>query len=132
MLIRFCSMELILNLLWLALAIAGFSAVAIWRRQRIAATAVFCLVALGFPIISITDDLSHDMFVAELSVKRRTSQATNHRDGRISEVAVGVLSRQAPQFALQLHAVESAAPSCVRLSRDVVSLSVRAPPFAAV
>ena len=58
-------MELLLNIVWLAIALAAFARLAAWSRtepdrRRVAAAciATACVVALLFPIISITDDLS--------------------------------------------------------------------------
>jgi Na+/melibiose symporter-like transporter len=58
-------MELLLNLLWLAIALTAFARVAAWsrgerdRRRVVAAVvATACVVAILFPIISITDDLT--------------------------------------------------------------------------
>ena len=52
-------MELALNLVWLILALPAF---VIWRRQRASArksglVLLGCLLALLFPIVSVTDDL---------------------------------------------------------------------------
>ncbi|HYM59771.1 MAG TPA: hypothetical protein VEZ11_02635 [Thermoanaerobaculia bacterium] len=68
-------MELFLNILWLAISIAGF----VWfaRQERLGSTfqrrvlllsgvfALTCVAALLFPIISVTDDLHSDATCAE-------------------------------------------------------------------
>src|SRR5712691_1805293 len=71
--------ELILNLLWFAIAIWSFTAVLRNERRRVRASAmlaVICFVALLFPIISITDDIHCDSQLAEeTSATRRVSAA---------------------------------------------------------
>ncbi len=54
------AMELILNLIWIAIAIGAAAAVLPRRRDARTIAAVACLVALLFPIISVSDDLSTD------------------------------------------------------------------------
>ena len=48
-------MELFLNLLWLAIAIAAVLTAP--RRSRRVSLAIVCAVALLFPIVSVSDDL---------------------------------------------------------------------------
>src|SRR5436853_6594449 len=50
--------ELILNFAWAAIALCAFAFVP--RRDRVALGAVICLVALLFPIVSVSDDLNAD------------------------------------------------------------------------
>lgn len=58
-------MELLLNLIWLAVVLGTTVKFALWmarggcdgRRTWLVATALVCVLALLFPIISITDDL---------------------------------------------------------------------------
>ncbi len=58
-------MELLLNLIWLAVVLGTTVMFALWmarggcdgRRTWLVATALVCVLALLFPIISITDDL---------------------------------------------------------------------------
>jgi hypothetical protein len=81
-------MELLLNLVWLAVALGAFARVAAWARRqpdtaagrrRVAAVvlATGCAVALLFPIISITDDLQTSAAVVEESIAvRRVAMAT--------------------------------------------------------
>jgi hypothetical protein len=52
-------MELTLNLIWLAVAVAAFMLAP--RRSRRTTIAVACGMALLFPIISATDDFSTDI-----------------------------------------------------------------------
>ena len=50
--------ELVLNFAWAAIALLAFALAP--RRDRTALAAVFCLVALLFPIVSVSDDLNAD------------------------------------------------------------------------
>jgi len=60
-------MELLLNALWLAVALTAFALCARGGRdRRIIVTA--CIVALLFPIISITDDLAASVAAVEETV----------------------------------------------------------------
>ena len=106
-------MELILNIIWLAIALVAMGA-AIWQRRRVwIGFALLCVVALLFPIISITDDLHWDAVFAEASVKRRSSD-TNHQTPLITAVALGVIA--APET--------FSAPTCAALSSIEVSAGV--------
>lgn len=74
--------ELGFNLVWLAIAIA--ISVTFLPRQRgraVAFVAVACLIALLFPIVSISDDLGHvrDAF-EESNATRRALNAAGHSD----------------------------------------------------
>jgi hypothetical protein len=71
-------MELLLNLVWLALTLGAIARCAVWAagepdRRRIlpVALATVCVVALLFPIISITDDLQESVAVVEESAALR-------------------------------------------------------------
>ncbi len=71
-------MELLLNLIWLLVALAAFARCAAWaaresdRRHVVSvALATVCVVALLFPIISITDDLHESVAVVEESAALR-------------------------------------------------------------
>jgi hypothetical protein len=50
-----CDMELFLNLLWLAIAIAAVLTAP--RRSRRVSFAIGCALVLLFPIVSVSDDL---------------------------------------------------------------------------
>lgn len=70
--------ELVLNLIWLAVAAVAAAWLAVWcsrqpRGTRIlpAVVATVCLVAILFPIISETDDLSAGFVLTETSTLRR-------------------------------------------------------------
>ena len=80
-------MELLLNLVWLAVAIAAFARLGVWasaetdrRRIRLAVVATACVIVLLFPIISITDDLEASAAVVEESatVRRVVAAAALH------------------------------------------------------
>lgn len=80
-------MELLLNLVWLAVAIAALAKLGVWasgetdrRRIRVAAVATACVIVLLFPIISITDDLEASTAVVEESatVRRVVAAAVLH------------------------------------------------------
>ena len=75
-------MELLLNIVWLAIALAAFARLAAWSRtepdrRRVAAACVAtaCVVALLFPIISITDDLTASVAAVEEMVAVRRVMA---------------------------------------------------------
>jgi len=51
-------MELLLNLAWLAIAVAGFAIVP--KRSSQVWLVLACIAALLFPIISVSDDLNAD------------------------------------------------------------------------
>jgi hypothetical protein len=76
-------MELFLNLVWCAIAAAAAMRFFVWSRfservhspfrRRAIAVATVCIVALLFPIISVTDDLASDSaIVEETSYVRRS------------------------------------------------------------
>lgn len=58
--------ETVLNLIWVAIAFTAFAAAP--RRTKPALIALACAVALLFPIISITDDLSADPATLERAI----------------------------------------------------------------
>jgi hypothetical protein len=79
-------METLLNLLWLLIAVVATARFAITadtscpRRRRLAGTALFCVITLLFPIISVTDDLHEDAaLVEEASAARRVSAGAQPR-----------------------------------------------------
>lgn len=66
------TLELFLNLAWLGIAISALSAFAVWSRTEKSeghrvrvGVAVACGLALLFPIISVTDDMSSDTAALE-------------------------------------------------------------------
>lgn len=71
-------MELLLNLAWLLVAVVSAIGLLRYARNRensqsfwVMATAMLCVVVLLFPVISMTDDLHAEVFMAEESGKRR-------------------------------------------------------------
>ena len=71
-------MELVLNLAWLLVALVSAMGLLRYARNEanprnvwIVATAMLCIVVLLFPVISMTDDLHAEVFMAEESGKRR-------------------------------------------------------------
>jgi hypothetical protein len=84
-------MEALLNLLWLMIAVAATARFAITAqrdrddiscpgRRRLAGTALVCVIALLFPIISVTDDLHEDAaLIEETSAARRVSAGAQPR-----------------------------------------------------
>jgi hypothetical protein len=75
------TLELFLNLAWLGIAISALSAFAVWARAEKSdghrlrvGIAVTCGLALLFPIISVTDDMSPDAAaLEEWSAARRAA-----------------------------------------------------------
>lgn len=59
-------MEAVLNVIWLLIACGTFAAYAASpRKVRGGALALFCVMALLFPIISATDDMTTDATILE-------------------------------------------------------------------
>ena len=58
--------ETVLNLIWVAIAVGAFAIVP--RRKPQALIALACAMALLFPIISITDDLTNDPATFERAI----------------------------------------------------------------
>jgi hypothetical protein len=113
-------METILNLIWLAVTLAG---VCVWRfrwfpsrgnqRKRIfpEAVAALCLIALLFPVISLTDDLHPEIMIAEcVSGKRNLCQI----------IARGPLTA-APAAASHVHSL-AAVMMCPTARPDLIAL----------
>ena len=75
------TLELFLNLAWLGIAISALSAFAVWARagksegyRLQVGISVLCGLALLFPIISVTDDMSPDAAaLEEWSAARRAA-----------------------------------------------------------
>ena len=65
------TLELFLNLAWLGIAIGALSAFAVWARSAESAShlsvglSVICVLALLFPIISVSDDMRTDIAALE-------------------------------------------------------------------
>ena len=71
-------MELLLNVIWLAIALGACARLAVWaagepdrRRVALAAVATVCVLAVLFPVISMTDDLQETIAAADETVTVR-------------------------------------------------------------
>ena len=65
-------MELFLNIVWLAIALSAFVRLGVWARGEpdrsrveFVGVATVCVVALLFPIVSMTDDIQTAAAVVE-------------------------------------------------------------------
>ena len=93
-------MELFLNLAWLLVALA--CAIALLHRAPrkshstkfwVLATAMICVVVLLFPVISMTDDLHAEVFMAEESGKRRVNAIqVEHQLSNLQAMAVQLVT----------------------------------------
>lgn len=131
-------MELLLNLVWLALAIAATARCIVWAagesdRRRIVAVALatVCVVALLFPIISITDDLHESVAVLEesASLRRIAVGAAVHAAPLLAVVVALLTGILIPALSIFGFVIE-ADPS-FRSSPAVSTLTFRGPPLAA-
>jgi hypothetical protein len=135
-------MELLLNLVWLLLALPAYW---LWRRDAESRAARWvsslqCLLALGcvlvllFPVISASDDLHamraemEDSSISKRTVRQAGSEKNsawvNRLQGPPAAVASGV-RLVAPEVGL----LEVSVPSVSPLTRPCVFHSGRAPPF---
>jgi hypothetical protein len=82
------SMELLLNLVWIALALAGFFVFAHGRRAfpqfaktpyRNSMLALACALVLLFPVVSASDDLHPSQAVVEEASKRMQQALAPHQ-----------------------------------------------------
>lgn len=113
-------MELLLNAVWLAIAIAAFARLAFQRdRRRLAAAVVAtaCVVALLFPIISITDDLTASVAAVEETIAVR----------RVMAAASQIIVATALQLVAFVVEEAFALPAAPTLAAD----AERGPPLAA-
>ena len=93
-------MELLLNLAWLLVALV--CAVGLLHRAPrnlhstkfwVLATAMLCVVVLLFPVISMTDDLHAEVFMAEENGKRRVNALqVDHQFSNLQAVAVQLVT----------------------------------------
>jgi len=86
-------MELILNLVWLGIAATSLALVlprAIRsRRPLLIVVSLVCALALLFPVVSISDDLSADRDTVEESISiRRIVDAAQHHDAPLLALLV--------------------------------------------
>jgi hypothetical protein len=119
-------MELTLNIIWLAIALVAMAAAIRQRKKVWIGSALLCVVALLFPIISITDDLRWDVVFAEAAVKRRPN--ASHQTRPMTAVALGVIRKldtfKAPAR-VELPSIELRAGA---KRDDICSVPARAPP----
>src|SRR5271165_5934732 len=133
-------MELLLNLIWLALALGAFCAFLSWRRSSTviaqvpwvqAVLALACGLVLLFPIISASDDLHPVQAVME-DASKRLQQAI----GPVSLVRngppVAIFPALLPvQMLFALVALRLCRPQALAVSvldRDLIPADGRAPP----
>ena len=93
--------ELILNFAWAAIALCAFAFVP--RRDRVALGAVICLVALLFPIVSVSDDLNADAATL-YELLAAVLAAVAIIIALVAMARVFFESRVVPAFALVVHA----------------------------
>jgi hypothetical protein len=128
-------MERVLNLIWLVISLSSLTFVVGWslrrrgggaslRRERTAIITVLCLVALLFPIISVTDDFCQDVLLADASAKRRASHVAN----------VAVVLPIVPVLPVEMRCWGKVVVDCCVFVASSVSccLPVRAPPVGAL
>ena len=131
-------MELALNLIWLTIATGSFAALVRWsfgrrrnpesRQLGPVATAVVCLVALAFPIISISDDLCGNAVFVETSIKRRAPREDTDHDHTAPPTMAAVLPSPSQQFQLSWQRLAAVDDSARSLPAAMLLLGVRAPP----
>jgi len=92
--------ELILNLAWAAIAICAFVLAPYRDRRGIAALG--CIVALLFPIVSVSDDLNAD--TALLEAFAAILAAAGITIALVLMARVVLDTRVAPRFVLAVHA----------------------------
>jgi len=135
-------MELLLNLIWTALALAAFSALVIGRRRSAAWMASFpfattlcamaCAVVLLFPVISATDDLHPTQALAEDAAKRgRIAISYLHPSGTNGSAFAlpALLAIWLFLAVFELHFFVFSQPEAVLIRRPYAPDEGRAPPF---
>jgi hypothetical protein len=127
-------MELLLNLAWLALAIAAFARLGWWAsgetdrgRILVVALSTLCLVVLLFPIISITDDLQATDAVLEetVAVRRVAAAAALHAMPMLAAAIVVSVPAVSLSFLGFVTSKSFALPSAPAL----VTVALRGPPL---
>jgi hypothetical protein len=137
-------METVLNLVWLAITLAG---VWLWRFRWVAsrgnqrgrifpeAVAIVCLLSLLFPVISLTDDLHPEIMMVECASAKRNlslliaggSHASSTGVTGQVHTAVALLARPLAQLDLMATNLELH----VRTPQEISSTSIplgRSPP----
>ena len=132
-------MELTLNLIWLAIAAGSFAELARWGfgqagddssrlRRKVVATAVVCVVALLFPIISISDDLCSNPVFVETSIKRRAPREDADHGFLPSAATTAVLSTPRHAFHLTSQGLAEIGGAPRTPSPAALASDVRGPP----
>lgn len=128
-------MELFLNLIWTSIAIAASLRFARWsagqskRRRRLVGLATLCVIAVLFPIISVTDDLHSDVAMLEEETGVRRSAASGHIHHVVFHV-VALPAVAAARSLAQLLLIGSIAAEPLVRHREVASVAaaIRPPP----
>lgn len=131
--------ELVLNLVWLAVAIYAAVRLTMWcsrqprgsRKVWTGIIATACLVALLFPIISVTDDLSNDATVIEETRAVRRAFVFVVHVVAIATIGVDIALLVRASLLQLARVTVAAAPAVVRPGFATV-FSFRGPPAAAV
>jgi hypothetical protein len=127
-------MELLLNLAWFAIAIAAFARFGVWAygetdRSRIwaVALATVCVIALLFPIISITDDLeaSDAVFEESVAVRRVVAPAALH----VLPILAAALTLCLLAIALTLLGFVTSKAFALPSAPALLTLALRGPPL---
>jgi hypothetical protein len=135
-------MELLLNLIWTALAIAAFAAFAIGRRRSSswivsgpyakALCGVACVVVLLFPVVSATDDLHPTQAMVEDAAKRvRTAIVHPHASDSNHPVSLFplVLAMWLSLALFEYRSFLFFEPGATPIQRALAPQEGRAPPF---
>lgn len=139
-------MEVVLNLSWLFIAAITAAAFSVWaarlpdgaaarRLRRSAGLALVCVVALLFPIISVTDDLAPDTAALEewTSARRVALQVialAQHAPVMMPIIELPLLPMRGP-IALACLGLVSIPTLAVLSPATTTVWSFRGPPFAA-
>ena len=132
-------MELFLNLVWCSIVVGSAVRFGMWsagqpaKRRYAIALATICVLALLFPIISVTDDLRNDPAVFEetSAVRKMGILASAHMDAGPMSVVVALAvviasAGYAPLVPIVREVAE--APAAVVLDGVFAAASVRPPP----
>jgi hypothetical protein len=134
-------MELLLNLVWLALALLAFTAFVRGRKAsarhprasyRTALLALACVVVLLFPVVSASDDLHPTQAVLEDASKRVQKMAAPHHHESFSSspsVVSAVLALYFLAALVSLATWRPVVPKVCVISLSHKTISGRAPPI---
>lgn len=135
-------MELLLNLIWTALAIAAFAAFAIGRRRSSswivpspyarALCGLACVLVLLFPVVSATDDLHPTQAMVEDAAKRvriaivHPHTADSNYPGALLPVLLAIWL---PLALFEYRSFLLFSPAAAPIRRALAPQEGRAPPF---